>query len=93
MSSTKEETKETSLFVEPIVNVEEGELVIDEEASTVSLVPNPRVFPDLNAAATEGDECVRRAVQKIETVFGGHADCRAQEASERDGFVDIIGSL
>ena len=36
----------------------------------------------------EGEECVRRALEKVEA-----SDSRTGEASEGDGFVDIMGGL
>ena len=36
----------------------------------------------------EGEECVRRELEEVEASNG-----RAEEASERDSFVDIMGSL
>ena len=68
---------------------------IDEEVSTVTLVPNPRVVPDLNLTAWEGEESAKTALGEIEALIGSHADCQAEEARETDGFsfVDIMGSL
>ena len=93
MSSAGEETGETSPSAETVGSADDGSSEFDEEASTVSLVPNPRVVPYLNLAAREGKECVRRKLEEIEAGVGILADSRAEEASERDSFVDIMGSL
>ena len=66
---------------------------IDEEASTVSLVPSHPVVLKINLAAKQGEECVRRALEEIEEDIGSHADCRAEEASDGDSFVDLMGNL
>ena len=92
-NSSEDVVEETSPFAKPVGSADEGGLEIDEEASTVSLIPNPRVFTDLNLAAMEGKECVKRALEEIEADVGSHADCRAEEATEGDSFVDIRGGL
>ena len=51
-------------------------------------VPNPHFVPDVNVVISEGEECMRRALAEIEA-----SDGRAEEASEGDSFVDIMGGL
>ena len=90
---SQEELREKYLFTEPVGSADEVGLEIDEEASTVKSVPNPRNVPDSNLTAKEGEECVRRASKENEADIGGHADCRVEGNSEKDSFLDIVGSL
>ena len=46
-------------FIEGVSGSADGELVMDEDASTVSLAPNPCVVPDLWVAVQEAQNCVR----------------------------------
>ena len=67
---------------------DERELAIDEGVSANSAVPSLQFVPNLNVVVREGEECVRRALEEVET-----SDGRAEEASEGDSFLDIMGSL
>ena len=49
--SSEQEVGETSPFTEPVGRADQGGLEIGEEASTVTLVPDLRVVPDLVLAA------------------------------------------
>ena len=52
--SSEKEVGETSLSDESVGSAVEGGLEIDEEASTVSLVRNPCVVPDVKLGAKKG---------------------------------------
>ena len=54
-----------ALFTEGVSSSAEGELAIDETASTVSLAPNVCVVPGVSAAAEEGEECVEEFVDLL----------------------------
>ena len=56
--------------------------------SESSAVPILQVVPDLKVVVREGEECVRRALVEFEASGG-----RAEEDSEGDSFVDIMGGL
>ena len=61
MASSSDEGKLAASFTEGVSSSAEGELAIDEIASTVSLAPNPCVVPNMLAclAARKEEECVR----------------------------------
>ena len=59
MTSSYDDGKVATLFTDCVSNSAEGQLAIDETASTVSLAPNLCVVPDLSVAVREGEECVR----------------------------------
>ena len=90
--TSEEKVGETSPFTGPVGSADTGGLENDEEASKVCFVRNPRVVTDINLAAREGEDCMSGALEGIEANLGGHADCRAEEASEGDSFVDIMSS-
>ena len=78
-----------ALFTEVVSSSAEGELAIDETASTVSLAPNVCVVPGVCAAAEEGGECVgglARPVPGEESVVR-HLE---GEADDNDIFVHIM---
>ena len=52
------ESRVAALFTEGVSSSAEGELTIDETASTVSLAPNVCVVPGVSGAVEEGEECV-----------------------------------
>ena len=87
MSKTEEAVGITTHFGGSISS-DERELAIDERVSGSSVVRNLHFVPDLNVFVKEVEECVRRALEEVEA-----SDGRAEEASERGGFVDIMGSL
>ena len=70
------------------MSIDEGELAIDEGVSGSSEVLDLQFVPDLDVVARESEECVRRALAEVEASVG-----RAEEASEGDCFVDIMGGL
>ena len=47
-----------TLFTEGVSSSAEGELAIDETASTVSVAPNVCVVPEVSTAVEESEECV-----------------------------------
>ena len=87
MSKTEEEVGLTSPFDGGVAS-DEQELAIDEGASASSAVPNLHFVSNLNVVVREGGEWVRRALEEVEAIDG-----RAEEASEGDSFVNIMGSL
>ena len=87
MSTTEEELRITSPFDGSVAS-DERELAIDEGVPESSAVPNLQFIPDLHVVVREGEECVRRALEGVEA-----SDCRTEEASEGDSFVDIMGDL
>ena len=87
MRTTEEEVGITSRFGGSVAS-DERELAIDEGVSGSSAVPNLKFVSHLNVVVREGEECVRRALEEVEA-----SDGWAEEASEGDSFVDIMGSL
>ena len=87
MSTTGEEVGITSSFGGSGAR-DEGELAIDKDVSGSSAVLNLQIVPGMNVVVREGEECVRRALEDVEA-----SDGWVEEASEGDGFVDIMGSL
>ena len=67
---------------------DEPELAIDEGVPESSVVPNLQFVPDSNVVIQEEEVCMRRVLEEIEA-----SDSRTEEASEGDGFVDIMGGL
>ena len=66
---------------------------IDEDASKVNIVHNPPVLLFINVAAREGEDCMRRALDKVEARGVSPSDCQVEESSEGERFVKIMGSL
>ena len=58
MASSSDESRATTPSTEVVSSSAEGELVIDEDDSTVSLAANPRVASDLTVAVRKGEECI-----------------------------------
>ena len=87
MSTAEEEVGITSPFGGSVAS-DEQELAIDEGVPGSSAVPNLQFVPDLNVVISEGEECVRQGLAEVEASVG-----QAEEASEGDSFVDIMGSL
>ena len=81
----EEEVGITSPFSGNVAS-DERELAIDEGVPGRKAVPILQFFPHLNVVISEGEECVRRALAEVEASIGP-----AEEASERDSFVDIMG--
>ena len=87
MSLTEEEVGITPRFGASVAS-DERELAIDEDVPASSPVPSFHFVPESSVAIKEGEECVRRALEEVEP-----SDGWAEEASEKDSFVDIMGSL
>ena len=81
-----------ALFTESVSISAEGESVIDEAASTVSLAPNVCVVPGVSAAVEEGEDCVGEFVSPVS---GEESAARhiGGEADDNDSFVDIMGGI
>ena len=87
MSTTKEEVGIASFFVGSVASGER-ELAIDEGFPKSNVVPNLQFVPDLNVVVGEGEECVRREFEEVETI-----DSKTEEANEGVSFVEIRGGL
>ena len=90
MASSK--SKLAALFIEGVPSSAEGELAIDETASTVSLVPNVSVVPGVSAVVGEDEKCVGEsghAVSGEESTVG----YREGEADDNDSFFDIMSGI
>ena len=70
----------------------EGELAIDETASTVSLAPNVFVVPGAPAAVEEGEECVGEIASPVSGEESAVRDFEG-EADDNDSFVDIMSGI
>ena len=80
------------LFTEGMSGSAEGELAIDETASTVSLAPNVCLVPGVSAAVEEGEECVGEFASPMsgEESAARHLE---GEADDNDSFVDIMSGI
>ena len=81
-----------ALLTEGVSSSAEGELVIDETTSTVSLAPNIRVVPGVSAAVEEGEECVGEFSGPVSGEEGAVRHLEG-EAGENDSFVDIMSGI
>ena len=83
------EGRVAALFTEGVSSSAEGELAIDETASTASLLPNVCVVPGVSAAVEEDEECVG---EYASTVSGEESAVRhlEGEADDNDCFVAIM---
>ena len=81
-----------TLFTEGVSSSAEGELAIDETASTVSVAPNVCVVPGLSAAVEEGEECIGEIASPVS---GGESAERhlEGEADDNDIFVDFMSGF
>ena len=72
----------------------EGELAIDETASTVILAPNLCVVPDLSVAVQEGDEYVREVLNDLrgEGKAAGH-HVLGGETYDNNSFLDFMSGI
>ena len=86
------EGRVAALFTEGVSSSAEGELAIDEIASTVSLAPNVCVVPGLSAAVEEGVECVREFVNPVSGEESPALQLE-EEADDNDSFVDIMSGI
>ena len=80
------EVRVAGLFIEGVSSSAEGELAIDETASTVSFAPNVCVVPGVSAAVEEGEECVGEFVSPV---IGEESAARHLEG-EADGNVSFV---
>ena len=94
MASSWGESKLAALLTEGMSSSAEGELAIDETASTVSLAPNVCVVPGVFAAVQEGEESVEKFVDRLS---GEESAARLfvlkGECDDNDSFVDIINGI
>ena len=86
------EGREAVLFTEGVSSSAEGELAINETASTVSLAPNVCVAPGVSAAVEEGEECVEEFVSHLS---GGESAAHhlEGEVDDNDSFVDTMSVI
>ena len=86
------EGRVAALFTEGVSSSAEGELVIDETVSTVSLAPNVCVVPGLSAALEESEECVGKFASPVS---GEESSVRhlEEEADGNDSLVDIMSGF
>ena len=86
--------KAAALFAEGVSSSAEGELAIDETASTVIFAPNVRVVPEMTVALREGEECVQHFLDHLN---GEQSAARSfvleGEADDNDSFVDIMSGI
>ena len=81
-------------FTEGVSSFADGELIIDETASTVNLAPNVCVVPGASTALREGGECVEEFVDRLsgEKSAGPHFVLEG-EADDNDSSVDIMSGI
>ena len=81
-----------ALFTEGVSSSAEGELAVDETASTVSVAPNVCVVPGVSAAVEESEECVGEFVSPVS---GEESAVRhlEGEADDIDSLVDIMSGI
>ena len=84
--------KVAALFTDGVSKSAEGELAIDETASTFSLVPNVCVVLGVSAAVEEGEECVEEFVDHL----SGEASAVRHlegDVDDNDSFIDIMSCI
>ena len=86
------EGRVAALFTESVSSSAEGELVIDETASTLSLAPNVCVMPGVSAAMCEGEEWVGEFVSPMSGEESAERHLEG-EADDNDSFVDIMSGI
>ena len=83
------EGRVAALFTEGVLSSAEGELAIDETASTVSVAPNVCVVFGVSAAVEEGEECVGEFASPVSD--GESAESHLErKADDNDNFVEIM---
>ena len=88
------EGKVADLFTEGVSSSVEGELAIEETASTVSLAPNICVVPGVSVAVPEGEECVQDFLDLLSgEETAAHHFVLDEEADDNDSFVDIMNGI
>ena len=94
MASSCGEGKVSALFTEGVSNSAEGEVAIDETASTVSLAPNVCVVPGVSVAVREGEECVEVFVDDLRVEGSAPRPFVLEgEGDDNDSFVDIMSGI
>ena len=88
------EGKVAALFAESVSSSAEGELAIDETASTVSLAPNVYVVPEMCVDVREGEECVQ---DFLDHLSGDESAARhfvlEGEPDDNESFIDIMSGI
>ena len=86
------EGRVAALFTEGVSSSAEGELVIDETTSTLSLAPNVCVVPGVSAVVEEDEECVGKVASPVagEESAARHPE---EDADDNDSFVDIMSGI
>ena len=93
-ASSCDEGKVAGLFTEGVSSSAEGELAIDETASTVSLAPNVCDVPAVSVDVQEGEECVEKFLDhRSGEVSAARQFVLEGEADENDSFVDIMSGI
>jgi len=83
--------RRAALFTEGVSSSAEGELAIDDSASTVSLGQNVCVASGVSAAVEESRECVGESASPVS---GGERVARhLEEVDDNDSFVDIMSGI
>ena len=86
------EGRVAALFTEGVSSSAEGELAIDETASSVSLAPNTCVVPGVSAAVEESEEGVGVFASPVSGEES--AVCQLEgEADDNDSFVDFKSGI
>ena len=86
------EGRVAALFTEGVSSSAEGELVIDETTSTVSLAPDAHVVPGVSAAVEEGEVCVGEFSSPVAGEEGAVRHLEG-ETDDNDSFVDIMSGI
>ena len=81
-----------ALFTEGVSSSAEGELALDESASTVNLLPNVCVVPGVCAAVEESEECIGEFASPVSGVESAERHLEG-EADDKDSFVDIMSGI
>ena len=94
MASSCGESKVAALLTEGVSSSAEGDLAIDETASTVSLALNVCVVPETSVAVREGEECVQDFLDHLtgEESYSRHF-ILGGEADDNDSSVDIMSGI
>ena len=94
MASSCGQGKAAALFTEGVSISAEGELAIDETASTVSLAQNVCVAPRVPVDVRENEECVD---EFVDHASGNESAARhivlEGEGDNSDSFVDIMSGI
>ena len=86
------EGRVAALVTEGVSSSAEGELAINETASTVSLAPNTCVVPGVSAAVEEGQECVGVFASLISGEESAERHLEG-EVDDNDSFVDLMSGI